>query len=198
MAFMLVFSCLHGYQMKNPTNRIDVSLGDAQSLTPALLAQAIFNVNEGFYVGLRYTSGCAVYYYSKATGSLGYKLDFSYASFMLGLQFGAFNERFNVFFNLMPGYAFGSRYTGGAPAGQDFLMSISPIAPGSEAVSFFTPAIEIGFNCQLTENLILSTGWQATAISVRDMAWVHYPWLIKTSEENALYFSIPLRLTWRF
>jgi hypothetical protein len=200
---LLVFSAyIHAFQMKNPENRFDAALAFSQSLTSSLQMQGTFNMNESFYVGLRFTTGSSVYYYSAAARVLmldevEYVLDFSNAALILGAQFGAFNERFNVYLNAMPGYGFGVRKKGKRPSGTILNAAIIDVVK-TEPQSFFAPSVELGFNCQLTDNLILSTGWQVTLVSVSDMPWEHYPWLIKTSETDALAFSIPARLSWRF
>jgi hypothetical protein len=203
IALMLFSATLHAYVMKNPTNRFDASMAFTQSMNSTVQLQGTFNMNESFYVGIRFTPGSEVYYYSAVSqaSNTAYLLNYSNIALLLGLQFGAFNERFTCFLNVMPGFGFGSRQTGKrAPDAQtsDMFNATLTNITKTEDQSFFSPSIEFGFNCQLTDNLIMSTGWQATAIAISDSPWKHYPWMIVTSKTDALVFSVPVRLSWRF
>lgn len=199
---LLVFSaCLHAFQMKSPENHIDASLAYSQSLTSALQLQGTFNMSDTFYVGVRFTTGTSVYYYSDVSRTIlpdtQHLLTYSSVALILGVQFNTFSERFNTYINLMPGFGFGTRQTGTRPSGSLFDTHITSVTDTAD-LSFFAPSIEFGFNCMLTDNLILSTGWQTTAVAVSDAAWEHFPWFIKLSDTEALVFSIPVRLSWRF
>jgi len=194
-----IIPCLHAHIMQNPTNKIDVSLGLLQSRSTGFEAQAAFNVNEGFYIGLRFDGGASFSHYSAVSRTLdaAHRTDYSAVSLLLGVQFANYNERFNVFLNLMPGFAFAERVSGTG----DNPGYVGPNVTGiyeKEQLSFFAPAAEFGVNCQLTQNLILSVGWQARMVSVSDAYWDHNMWFIKLSENSAMALSIPCRLSWRF
>jgi hypothetical protein len=212
IVLLLISASLHAFLLKNPTNHFDATLAYSQSLTSVLQLQGTFNMNESFYVGVRFTPGSQVYYYSASLGgNTAYLLDYSNIALLLGLQFGTFNERFNCYFNAMPGFGFGTRQTGMRAHDRhnksnfdsesfypDMFSTNLTAVIKTEDQSFFSPAIEFGFNCQFTDNLIISTGWQVTAIAINDSPWKHYPWMIVLSKTDAIVFSIPVRLSWRF
>ncbi len=192
-------SFLSAHTIQNPANKIDISLGLMQTRATGFQAQGLFNVNEGFYIGIRFDGGAEFSHYSAVSRTLeaAHQTDYSAVSLLLGVQFGNFNERFNVFFNIMPGFAFAARKTGIGDNPGYVGPNVSSVY-ANEELSFFAPAAEIGFNCQLTQQLILSLGWQARLVSISDAYWDHNMWFIKLSETDGLSLTIPCRLSWRF
>jgi hypothetical protein len=191
---------LYSFTIKSASGRFEASLGPVESLTTGFEMQAIYNTNETFYVGVRFMTGNQFFYYSAVSGpsqSVGYLNSYSDISMVLGAQFVQFNERFNMFFNLLPGFAFATRDRGVASTTTYGAVTMPKVLE-SETPTFFSPAFELGFSANLTDNLIISTGWVAKLVAVKDMEWKHYPWLIKLGEKDAFNFCVPVRLIWRF
>jgi hypothetical protein len=198
--FTLCITSLHAFSIKNPSGRFELGAGPSLSLSTGYEVQAVYNTNETFYAGVRFSGGNQYFYYSAVSGvpaNEGYLTTFSDISLVLGAQFVQFNERFNMFFDLLPGFAFAARDRG-TGAAINYGPVIFTKTLGTETQTFFSPAFELGFSCNLTDNLMISTAWLVKLVSVEDMEWKQYPWLIKLGEKDAFTFSVPVRLMWRF
>ena len=110
-----------------------------------------------------------------------------------------------MFFNAIPAFTFGERASAAAHTpllesnNNTFGNGQNAVASGPyEEQVYFAPAVEIGFNCHLTDNVIVSAGWLAKYVKVSDMSWKQSPAFIKLGEEDAFIFSLPVRLTVRF
>ncbi len=200
MILLVSAATLHAFTIKSASGRFEAAMGAVTSLTTGFEMQAIYNTNETFYVGVRFMTGSQFFYYSAVSGpsqSMGYLTFYSDISMVLGAQFVQFNERFNMFFNLLPGFAFASRDKGTASSTTYGAITMPKVIENETPV-FFSPAFELGFTANLTDNLIISTGWLVKLVAVKDMEWNHYPWLIKLGDKDAFNFCVPVRLAWRF
>jgi hypothetical protein len=201
-AFIIIASSVHAFQIKNAAGKFEIGAGPAQSYSTGFRAQAIYNTNETFYIGVRFTGGSQFYYYSAVSHSsnnTAYLVSVNDVSMVLGARFANINERFNMYLNLLPGFAFTERETGiGLDVNQGYGSAALSKVNGTESPVFFSPAFELGFTCHLTDNLMISTGWEIKQVKVKDMEWVHYPWLIKLGDQDAVAFYIPVVLSWRF
>ena len=199
-AFMFMISYVHAFQIRNATGKFDLSAGPVQGENTAFQIQAVYNTNETFYAGMRFMGGSQFGYYSAvshSTNDTAYLVSLNDVSMVLGAQFAAINERFNMYFNLLPGFAFTQRQTGkglDTTYGSEALASVS----GTESPVFFSPGFELGFTCHLTDNLMISAGWEVKQVKVGDMEWAQYPWLIKLGDQDAVAFYMPVVLSWGF
>lgn len=199
-AFIFINSYLNAFQAGDATGKFEISAGAVQGENTGFQFQALYNTNETFYAGMRFTGGSQFYYYSAVSHSPEgrlYLVGLNDVSMVLGAAFANINERFNMYFDLLPGFAFTERQAGAglsAAYGQASLSSVSAV----DNPVFFSPGFELGFTCHLTDNLIISTGWEAKQVKVSDMEWVHYPWLIKLGEQDAVAFYMPVDLSWGF
>ena len=122
----------------------------------------------------------------------GYKDSFYDISINLGMEFANFNERFQIYLNILPGITFITRQY--ILAGDEYIIKARYIIE-QKSYTYFLPAIEIGFVAYLTENILISTGWHIKYYKIDEMDWnKHSIWLIKLSKEDAIIELFPARL----
>jgi hypothetical protein len=196
--FLSIMTFSYGFTIQNPTGKFEIAVG--YNLSSIYLGmnsiemQAIYNANEVFYVGTRYMNFNSFGYVS-VSRTTGYAMSFNDISLVLGMEFGNFNERFQFVLNLLPGFAFADRKYGNLDTSDPIVLKDTL---NNDNFVFFSPSFEFGFNCYLTQNLILNSTLSVKLVKVKDMNWEHRPWLIQLGNEDAFLIYLPVRITWRF
>lgn len=168
--------------------------------------QAIYRTNEVFFIGARYLNFNSYSYFSDyeimlsesvfTSSATGYSTSFNDISLLFGMEFGNFNERFQLNLNLLTGFAFANRKYAFIDNTKPYIIINKIIS--TEDLTFFSPSFEFGLSCYLTQNFIINTTLSVKLVKVKNMNWYNEFWLIQLSEKDAFLLYTPVRLIIRF
>ena len=193
------------YAIKPFDGRIEAGIGACGAgfavNLPSYEAQLTYNFTSNLYAGAKLSTAGNLNMAARESDGIIYNDSMFNTGVILGARTGPVCERYVLFINAIPNFSFITRKTVSAPDGlnADYngIQGASAVL-ATKSVTQFSPSIEFGFSCSLTDNLLISTCFSAMFYATEKVNVKPVIWLIQTGPDQCVFITMPVRVSWRF